>query len=218
MPAGVVTTDSSSFRDPSGVVLIAEGRVFRTIDRVAWENLDAVLSSDVFSELVSPGRVIATWPAETDDVPPGLTDGLPPHPRRLVEHECITFISYPYEWPFSVLKRALHHLDVHLDLLEPSFTLSDASVYNVQFRGTQSVFIDALSIRPYQEGEYGTGYRQFCEQFLNPLLLVAVNGIPYQPWLSGPTYEGNADFGIAHDVTHRLDEPRSARSPIGDKD
>ncbi|MCH8816049.1 MAG: class I SAM-dependent methyltransferase, partial [Chloroflexi bacterium] len=82
-------------------------------------------------------------------------------------------------------RAALHYLDLHLDLLERNFTLSDASAYNIQFRGTRPVFIDVLSIRPYREGEYWTGYRQFCEQFLNPLLLVAVSGIPYQAWFRG---------------------------------
>ena len=186
MPAGVSAVDSGSFRDPSGVVLIAEGRVFRTIEQSAWDDFDAVQSSGILSELASAGRVVATWPVEREDVPSGLTDDLPTYPRRLVEHEVIPFISYPYEWPFSLLRRAaLHYLDLHLDLLERNFTLSDASAYNIQFRGTRPVFIDVLSICPYREGEYWTGYRQFCEQFLNPLLLVAVSGIPYQAWFRG---------------------------------
>jgi ribosomal protein L11 methylase PrmA len=167
-------------------VLFAEGRVFRTVEQPAWEHVDAVQASGILDRLISTGRVIATWPIEIGDAPAGLTDGLPPHPRRLFEHERIPFISYPYEWPFSLLKRAaLHHLDLHLELLESGLALSDASAYNVQFRGTQPVFIDILSMRRYREGEYWAGYRQFCEQFLNPLLLSAIHGIPHHAWFRG---------------------------------
>ncbi len=182
--------DAGSFRDPSGVVLIAQGRVFRTIEETAWKHVDAVRSSGILDRLVSSGQVVATWPIELADAPAGLTDGLPQNARRLVEHDRIPFISYPYEWPFSLLKRAaVHHLDLHLELLNSGFTLSDASAYNIQFRGTRPVFIDILSIVPYREGEYWAGYRQFCEQFLNPLLLVAKTGIPHHAWFRG-TLEG----------------------------
>lgn len=187
MPTGTaMAADPASFRDPSGVVLIVGERVFRTVEQSAWKRFDAVQSSGILDKLVSAGLVVAFWPVDAGDAPAGLTDGLVQYPRRLFEHERIPFIAYPYEWPFSLLKRAaLHTLDVHLQLLESGFTLSDASAYNVQFRGTRPVFIDVLSIRPYQEGEYWAGYRQFCEQFLNPLLLTSVNGIPHQAWFRG---------------------------------
>ena len=200
--------DAGSFRDPSGTVLFAEGRVFRTVEQSAWEHIDAVLEAGILDRLTSTGRVIATWPIEIGDAPAGLTDGLPPHPRRLIEHQRIPFISYPYEWPFSLLKRAaLHHLDLHLDLLACGLTLSDASAYNVQFRGTKPVFIDVLSMRRYQEGEYWAGYRQFCEQFLNPLLLGAIHGVPYHAW-----FRGNVE-GIPVEDLARLLPLRARASP-----
>jgi ribosomal protein L11 methylase PrmA len=182
--------DAGSFRDPSGTVIAADGRVFRTIEVPAWEHADAVWSSGVLERLMASGQIIRTWPIELADAPAGLMDGLPAAPRRLVEHERIPFVSYPYEWPFSLLKRAaLHHLDLHLALLGSGFTLSDASAYNIQFRGPRPVFIDVLSLRRYTEGEYWAGYRQFCEQFLNPLLLGALRGIPHAAWFRG-TLEG----------------------------
>lgn len=100
------------------------------------------------------------------------------------------FISWPYEWPFSALKSAAKlHLDIQVDALASDVVLSDASAYNVQFDGHRPVFIDSLSFRRYREGEYWTGHRQFCEQFLNPLVLQAKTGIPFQPWFRG-TLEG----------------------------
>ena len=64
----------------------------------------------------------------------------------MLEHPRIPFISYPYEWSFSLHKQAaLHHLDLHLAALDNGFTLSDATAYNIQFQGTRPVFIDHLS-------------------------------------------------------------------------
>ncbi len=64
-----------------------------------------------------------------------------------------------------------------------SFTLSDATAFNVQFRGTRPVYIDVLSIAPYREGEPFAGYGQFQRQFLNPLVLEAECGVsPNAAW------------------------------------
>jgi len=64
-------------------------------------------------------------------------------------------------------------------------TLSDASAYNIQFVGSRPVFIDVLSFERYEEGAFWTAHRQFCEQFLNPLLLTALRGVPFNAWFRG---------------------------------
>jgi ribosomal protein L11 methylase PrmA len=101
-------------------------------------------------------------------------------------HPKLEYLSYPYEWTFSALKAAaLLHLDFHIDLVGEGFTLSDATAYNIQFRGTKPVFIDHLSIVPYEEGALWAGQRQFCMQFLNPLLLWAKRGVAPNSWFRG---------------------------------
>ena len=106
--------------------------------------------------------------------------------RRILEHPKLPFVSYPYEWPFSLLKRAaLLHLQTHLRALDFGFTLSDASAYNVQFLGVKPIFIDTLSFVPYREGDYWAGQRQFVEQFLNPLLLRSLVGVSPNAWYRG---------------------------------
>ena len=80
---------------------------------------------------------------------------------------------------------ALLQLDLHIEALEHGVTLSDASAYNIQFYGTQPIFIDSLSFRRYREGEFWMGHRQFCEQFVNPLLLRALSGVPHNAWYRG---------------------------------
>jgi ribosomal protein L11 methylase PrmA len=113
-----------------------------------------------------------------------------PKPRYVLETPRLPFISFPYEWSFSALKAAaLLHLTIHVQALEVGVTLSDDSAYNIQFQGTQPVFIDLLSFRRYRDGEMWIGHRQFCEQFLNPLLLRALFDIPHNAWYRG-TQEG----------------------------
>ncbi|MDX1486520.1 MAG: class I SAM-dependent methyltransferase [Alphaproteobacteria bacterium] len=104
----------------------------------------------------------------------------------VLEHPKISFWSYPYEWPFGALKAAaLAHLNIQIELLDQGIALSDASAYNIQFIGPRPVFIDTLSFRRYRENEHWIGHRQFCEQFLNPLLLRARLGVPFQDWYRG---------------------------------
>jgi ribosomal protein L11 methylase PrmA len=105
---------------------------------------------------------------------------------HVLEHPGLPFLSWPYEWPFAALKSAaLLQLDLLLEALASGFTLSDATAYNIQFNGAEPVFIDTLSFRPYEEGSYWLGHRQFCEQFLNPLLLRAQLGLDYHAWYRG---------------------------------
>lgn len=169
----------ASFRDPEAQVFTDGARVLRALTPAAAARYDQV--RDFIGELEREGLVVAT--REAPDPPPA---GF----ARMLEHERLAFVSYPYEWPFALLKRAaLLHLDLHLRALERGVTLADASAYNVQFRvrGTKPgpVFIDIASFRPYEEGELWAAHRQFCEQFLNPLLLAAQFGIPHHAWYRG---------------------------------
>jgi hypothetical protein len=103
-----------------------------------------------------------------------------------LRHERLPFVSYPYEWTFSMLKdAALLQLRVTRDALASEIALKDATPYNVQWQGARPVFIDVGSFARAREGEPWLGYRQFCMLFLYPLLLEAYKGIPFQPWLRG---------------------------------
>lgn len=175
------TADVGSFRDPSGHVFIKDGRVLRTVTHYAAEDYEALSQSGLLARLAEQGHIVTS--TEVDPRSLGFAD---PAVRHVLEHPALPYVSYPYEWPFPVLKAAaLAHLDLHLEALAAGATLSDASAYNVQFRGARPVFIDLLSLRRYREGEYWTGHRQFCEQFLNPLLLRALFGIPHNAWYRG---------------------------------
>jgi SAM-dependent methyltransferase len=63
--------------------------------------------------------------------------------------------------------------------------LKDSTPYNVQFNGARPVFIDVGAFERLREDELWTGYRQFCMLYLYPLLLQALHGVDFQPWLRG---------------------------------
>lgn len=175
------TAEAGSYRDPAGHVYTFEGQVYRTVLEPAAPAFDALRSSGLLDELQRDG-----WIVGTEEVPREILGTVGTEAVHVVRHQRVPFISYPYEWPFSALKAAaLFHLDLQIKVLGRGFSLSDASAYNVQFNGVRPVFIDLLSLRPYRAGEYWAGYRQFCEQFLIPLLLRAYLGVAHNAWLRG---------------------------------
>jgi ribosomal protein L11 methylase PrmA len=173
--------EPGSFRDPSGHVILQDQRVFRTVTARAAADYELVRDAGLLRKLADSGRLIAS--SEVDPAVVGETAAGATH---LLEHPRLAYVSFPYEWSFPLLRQAaLAHLDLHQELLERDLTLSDASAYNVQFQGVRPIFIDVLSIRRYRPGEYWHGHRQFCEQFLNPLLLRALLGIAHNAWYRG---------------------------------
>ena len=165
-----------SFRDPAGYVFEQGGEFFRAVTSFGAPDYKATRDAGIFAEFSKKGWLV---PIAEEIV--GASDT-----PYLLKIDRIPWITYPYEWSFELLKAAaLFHLDLHLDLLARGFTLSDATAYNVQFVGPKPLFIDHLSIRPYRDGEFWTGHRQFCEQFLNPLLLRAYVGRPHNAWYRG---------------------------------
>jgi ribosomal protein L11 methylase PrmA len=176
-----VYRDAGSFRDPSGTVMLAAGRVFRTVMPFAASDYELTRRTGIVEDLAREGLIVGERPVAKEILGEAAADA-----SYVVEHPRLPFISYPYEWCFHALKdAALLHLELHLRCLERAVTLSDASAFNIQFRGSSPVFIDALSFRPYREGEIWNAHRQFCDHFLNPLLLRALLGIPHNAWYRG---------------------------------
>ena len=181
-----------SYRDPSGQVFLRDDRVFRSVTKYGLENFKAVEKTGLLTDLVDKGLLVPWWDADKNELCQE-EDGV----LRVLEHTPLPFISYPFEWSFSALKSAaLLHLDIHQMALAKGVTLSDASAFNVQFNGSKPIFIDHLSFRPYLEGEFWKGHGQFCEQFLNPLLLQSQIGIPHNAWYRG-TPEGIPSASLA---------------------
>jgi ribosomal protein L11 methylase PrmA len=174
-----VYQDGGSFRDPSGHVYDVDGEIFRTVTHKAASDYEFVRATGLLQSLSERGLVIGSKEAVTAALSGNEIYKVLRHPR-------LAFVSHPYEWSFPLLKAAaLLHLDIQIEALEHDVALSDASAYNIQFDGVRPIFIDVLSFRRYKDGEFWSGHKQFCEQFLNPLLLRALFGVPHNSWFRG---------------------------------
>lgn len=183
-----------SFRDPRGQIYHLDQRILRSVLTAARDDFEFVQASGLIEKLIAQQKLLPQTLVDKS-----ILAEQAPETCYVLEHPRLDFISYPYEWPFTALKAAaLLHLDVQLIALEHGVTLTDASAYNVQFQGAQPIFIDHLAFCRYIPGSLWNGYRQFCEQFINPLLLQAYLGISYQAW-----YRGNLQ-GIATADINRL--------------
>jgi SAM-dependent methyltransferase len=171
--------EPGSFRDPESRVFYAGDEVFRALSADGLSDFEALEATG----LLDGERVVATERADGAPAAEGL---LVHEPAAVLRHERIPFVSYPYEWTFSMLKdAALLQLDLLLAALEHDMVLKDSTPYNVQFRGARPVFVDVGSFERLREGEPWVGYRQFCMLYLYPLLLQSAKGVPFQPWLRG---------------------------------
>jgi hypothetical protein len=170
-----------SFRDPAGRVFVRDGAILRAVYPSGAADYEFVRDAGLLQRLAATGQLLPA--TEVDRARLALAA---PEARYVLQHPRLPFISHPYEWSFKALRSAaLLQLALQLEALDSGVALSDASAYNFQFRSAEPIFIDHLSFRRYRPGEYWNGYRQFCEQFLNPLLLQALLGLPFQAWYRG---------------------------------
>ncbi|HBL17076.1 MAG: hypothetical protein A2X36_06390 [Elusimicrobia bacterium GWA2_69_24] len=171
--------DPGSFRDPGNRVFYDGERVCRGLDSRSAADWRAVSSRGFFTRRMAQGSIVRTTALPADD--PALQGW-----EAALVHERIPFLSYPFEWSCGMLQdAALLQLDLLLEALAEDVSLKDATPYNIQWNGPAPVFIDIPSFEPLRPGSVWTGYRQFCELFLYPLMLQAYKGIPFRPWLRG---------------------------------
>ena len=173
--------EAGSFRDRQGRVFYSGEQVFRALSTKAWKDWQRLSATRFFKEYSARGLIIPTREA-TDAAPQALEGNW----AGVLEHHKIPFVSYPYEWCFGMLQdAALLQLDLLLASLREDMVLKDASSYNIQWMGSQPVFIDTGSFEEFRQGQPWAGYRQFSQLFLFPLLLQSYKDLPFQPLLRG---------------------------------
>ena len=156
----------TSYRDPSSTVRVEDGRLTRTFSPEGQDAFLAAHEAGVLPALVEDGLLIP-YTVTTEN-------------RFEVQSELVPFVSYPSEWTASMLRDAGElTLAVARKLWAAGFHLRDASAYNVVFKGTDPVFVDLGSIGMGHTPLW-IGYGQFCDHFLNPLLIEAKLGIPFR--------------------------------------
>ena len=169
----------SSFRDPSGKVVLYGGRILRIVNQSGMDDLNAFLNSSSGRKLMDEGVVIGTRLLKEPEIRTLLADQsfaeltAGSEVVNTLEHERIWFPSYPYEWPAEMLYAAGElTLTLALRLLRDNLGLKDGTPYNVLFRGPRPVFVDVLSFERRDPGDsIWLPYAQFVRTFLLPLLV-----------------------------------------------
>ncbi len=170
------STGSASFRDPQNAAVQVDGSWVRVADPSSAAALDTLLASDAYRSLVSAGTLVEFEPASPDLTERACaayaraTGRTPPEKARAYRVATIDQITYPWEWPNSLLQAAARlTLDLRLALLQIGLDLKDASALNVQFNGVTPIFMDIGSIEAWRPNPSWNASRQFIEHFINPL-------------------------------------------------
>lgn len=167
-----MTIDSGSFRDPSGQVFSFNGHIYRSIFEHGREAYETARDECIYDHLTKKKLLIDHEEVTLDEAPEGSL--------YVLEHPKLSIITYPWEWPFSMLKdAALLHLDIMDELLPKRFWLRDASAFNVQYAARGIILIDTLSIGLRIPESPWVAYRQFCSHFLAPLAMAAFGDIGF---------------------------------------
>ncbi len=153
----------ASFRDPAGFVFRENGVVKRAVTEYGKANYELLMSSGLYQSLVAQKKLVS------HETAPGNLSAL----YKVLVPEQIPVITYPYEWSFSQLKdAAILTLEIELEALKNSLSLKDATPFNIQFLNGRPIFLDTLSFEKYEDKPWA-GYKQFCEFFLAPLVLMS---------------------------------------------
>jgi hypothetical protein len=162
---------TGSFRDPRGFVFRRDGRLLRQVNAAHRDDYDHLMSSGLYQALTEANLLVPHREAE-------LAKAANSEAYRVLEPEQVAFISYPYEWPYGMLKdAALATLRIQEVSLDFGMSLRDASAYNIQFHRGSPVLIDTLSFERLREGRPWVAYRQFCQHFLGPLALMSYRDV-----------------------------------------
>ena len=165
MIGGAIRFDS--YRDPGGFVFRENGRIYRAI-RASYQPHFELLKSSGLAAFLIRERLLVPF----DEIDPSqfATSDI----VRILAPREVPFLSYPWEWSFYQLRdSALATLRIQQEALARGMTLKDGSSLNIQFIDGRPMLIDLLSFERYVRGRPWVAYRQFCEQFLAPLVLAS---------------------------------------------
>ena len=155
----------ASYRDPSGFIFRKDGKLYRQVNPVFFEDYEFCLKQNIYQKLQDKN-----WLVNHEEISRDVN-------AIILQPEPIDFISYPYEWSYTQYKHAAQlTLRIQLFLLENNCSLKDASAFNVTFHEGKAIFMDTLSIEPYRENAPWRALKQFSEHFLAPLFMAEKYG------------------------------------------
>ena len=181
-----------SLHDPTSRVYSNGDSILRGLSESSADGVRSLMDAPFFARRVADGSLIDAKFEDVSDS--GLEEW-----SHLVSHRRLPVISWPHEWSFSMLQdAALLQLDISLDALASGISLKDGTPYNVQFEGSKPIFIDVGSFDRVTTPKPWLGYRQYCDMFLDPLLVQAYTGLPARGVLRGSVR------GLPAEITRKL--------------
>ena len=157
----------SSFKDKDAAICYIDNEVYRKINYSYKSNYDKLMNSGLYDALVKEGLLIPHKEVDCDEN----------NVYKIIKPNKV-LITYPWEWSFSALKdAAIATLNIQIKALEYGMSLKDANCFNIQFYEGCPTLIDTTSFEEYKEGYPWVAYKQFCENFLGPLALMAYKDI-----------------------------------------
>lgn len=149
--------------DQVGVVFEYNDKFYRAIKKDAEKDVAELLETELIDELIERNLFPKTCVADIDSAEYNL----------ILEHDKIKYVTYPFEWSFSMLKdAAICILEVVEVCNKYGYELHDLHNYNVVFRGSNPLFVDFGSIKK------GNSFVSRVSEFINynylPLKLYSV--------------------------------------------
>jgi 2-polyprenyl-3-methyl-5-hydroxy-6-metoxy-1,4-benzoquinol methylase len=175
-----------SFRDPAGCCCSFQNRVLRRVAAPAVPEFEAFLQTGGARRFIAEKKFVSTRRLDEREIsglreaPELKTFFAAAAPAIVYEHERIAFPGYAHEWPPEMLWDAGRlTLELAQAACADGFGLKDATPHNILFRGSEPVFIDALSFERRQPGDpLWLPEAQFNRTFLLPLLANRHWGLP----------------------------------------
>ncbi len=163
--------DPGSYKDPSGYVFYHNNEVYRYICDNEFSFFEKFIESEIFIELCAKEKIVNTRIVQVENCPE-LSKIFSNKVTKILQHDRIKHISYPYEWSLSMcIDAALLTLEIQEELLRSNYSLKDATPYNIQFQNGKPIFIDIASIETVSKTGIWTAYNQFCQFWLYPILI-----------------------------------------------
>lgn len=154
---------TNSTVDPVGRVFKWEGNIYRAIRKPYSSFFQELLDKNILKNISQNAGLINTKKTSL------TLDGF----GLILQHDQITFPSYPFEWSSEMFRNAaLLICDLSIALDRYNLELKDVHPYNVMFENYLPKFIDAGSIRR-KEGKEWNLKKAFILNILYPLYSLA---------------------------------------------
>ena len=165
----IIEPNNISYRDTAARVVKKASVYYRYIFHEYKAEYDHLMQSGLYEELIQKDLLIEHQEIQID------TDD--PKVYKLLYPTQIPFQSFPFEWSYTQWRKAiLGYLRINHLALKYGMILKDATPYNFYLTGGKAVMFDTSSFMFFKKNEKWIAYRQFCEEFLSPIVLMHYNG------------------------------------------